>query len=305
MLVNGYLRSSDWRICTYGKIAEATKNGKKYIIKWYQNPVAPINNGAYDKKTFDKNQTLFDDFVARRKMLNELIRSTMEANPYIICPCEEFVVENHFVEVEEYVGDVVPPNEMTEILAGLQYAEKKKLMKDVTTALFELHKNGIVHCDLNPKNLLLVRDPSGIHTLRLRDFDNSFIVGDQQNKISISAYCSPELGEYIISVLEEDEEKERVKHITEKTDIFSLGLIFHYFLAGGLPETKFLTDRLQKQKEREKAVLLWDALASGCELKLSDLVTLPEDVSLITVMLSVCPEDRPSASEIMERLSNV
>lgn len=56
MTIHGYELTGEWENSTFGKIAPAQKGGKRYFIKKYQSPVAPIDNGTFDTKTFDFNK---------------------------------------------------------------------------------------------------------------------------------------------------------------------------------------------------------------------------------------------------------
>ena len=63
MTIHGYEIVGDWENSTCGKIASATKGGKKYFLKKYQTPVAPMDSGTLNAKTFAHNKKLFEDFV--------------------------------------------------------------------------------------------------------------------------------------------------------------------------------------------------------------------------------------------------
>ena len=53
MTFHGYELVEDWKNSNCGKVAVGTKGGKKYFLKKYQTPVAPIDNGTLDAKTFE------------------------------------------------------------------------------------------------------------------------------------------------------------------------------------------------------------------------------------------------------------
>lgn len=301
MIIHGYELTSEWKNSTCGKIAQAKKGGKRYFLKMYQTPVYPIDNGSLTPRAIEENKKNFNAFTARRIRVNNLIRPLAGEGGNIIIPCEEFMIENHFAEASEFVEGAIPKEEMIELLGTLSMETKKLLMKTAAGALASIHSKGIVHCDLKLQNLLLVRNRAGNYVAKLLDFDGSFPLDDRpEDMVGTIDYYSPELGTYGDA---EDDREELAKLVTEKTDIFSLGLIYHFYLSGEFPEAVSLTERLQKRKDKGKIIYPWVALVNGCELQLSSKITNPAYISLISDMLSLKPEDRPTALEVLKRLN--
>ena len=300
MTIHGYEIIGDWENSTCGKIATATKGGKRYFLKKYQTPVAPLDNGTLDAKTFAHNKKLFEDFVNLRKTVNTRLRPIAGPGGNIVVPCDEFIDGNNYVEASEFVEGAIPKCELMGILTSLSYDRKILLMKTAAGALSSVHSKHIVHSDLKLENLILVRNPAGNFVAKMLDFDSSYPVDMKPDEIiGTIDYYSPELGRYVDS---EDEAEEMKKFITEKTDIFSLGLIFHFYLAGAFPEPVSLTERLQKRKDKGKVIYPWVVLNSGCELQISPEITSVKYISLISDMLSIDPNDRPTALEVLKRL---
>lgn len=300
MMFHGYELTSEWKNSQCGQTAKACKGGKSYFIKKYQTPVAPLNNGTLDAKTFAHNKKLFEKFVDTRKKVNATIRSIAGPGGNIVIPCDEFIEGNQYIEASEFIDNVVEEDELEGVLASLSVDVKKLLMQTAAGALFSIHSKGIVHSDLKLKNILLVRNSTGNYVAKLIDFDSSYFLDDKPEEIvGTIDYYSPELGAYADS---EDDREEMSKKLTEKSDIFSLGLIFHFYLSGALPVPVSLTERLRKRQAKGKVIYCWIALNSGCELQLSPKIKSPKYVSLIKDMLSPDPDDRPSASEVLRRL---
>ena len=134
MTIHGYEIIGDWENSTCGKIATATKGGKRFFLKKYQTPVAPIDNGTLDAKTFAHNKKLFEDFVNLRKTVNTRIRPIAGPGGNIVVPCEEFIDGNNYVEVSEFVEGAIPKSELIGILASLSLDTKKLLMKTAAGA---------------------------------------------------------------------------------------------------------------------------------------------------------------------------
>ncbi|MCR4895858.1 MAG: protein kinase [Lachnospiraceae bacterium] len=302
MTVNGYTVIGEWKNSQCGETALAKKGGKKYFLKKYNTPAAPVKNGTLDAKTFAHNQKLFDHFVKTRTTVNSLIRTITGSGGNIVIPEAEFMIENKYAEAAEFVEGVVPEEELEGVLRSLSVDVKKLLMQTAAGALSSVHKLGIVHSDLKLKNVLLVRNAAGNYVAKLIDFDSSYPLDDKPDEIVGDVnYYSPELGLY--SQLEDEEEMAAAAHtLTQKSDIFSLGLIFHFYLSGELPEVTDLPEKLQKRAAKGKKIYAWVAVNAGAKLKISPAIDKRKYRSLIEDMLKKDPEERPTALEVLKRL---
>ena len=297
MTINGYEIIGEWHICNCGKIAQATKDGKEYFLKKYQGVVAPINNGTLDAKTFELIQKQFDDFVARKRALNARLREASE-----LAPCDEFINGVFYVEVTEKLEGVLSPADFMLLAPDLLSNDisAKILLMTLAGSLAKLHSKGIIHGDVTHSNVMILRNLSGAYVGQLVGFDYSFPVEDIPDEIPASPeYCSPELGKYMFL---EDYSEENKRTITEKTDIFSLGLVFHFYLTGTFPEPVSLTEKLQQRKDKGREIYPFLVLNSGCELRVSPKIANRNYASLISDMISLNPDDRPTATEILMRL---
>ncbi len=93
---------------------------------------------------------------------------------------------------------------------------------DIGNALEEAHANGIIHCDIKPHNILL----TDTGKVKVTDFGiaraiNSSTVIDKQSILGSVHYLSPE--------------QAAGDKITEKTDIYSLGIVLYEMLTHHLP----------------------------------------------------------------------
>ncbi|CAG8683104.1 1302_t:CDS:2, partial [Racocetra persica] len=98
-----------------------------------------------------------------------------------------------------------------------------KFAKQVTDGLEYLHKNNIIHCDLHPKNILMNDDKLLIADFGLsRKLDDSYISSASILKgvpAYLDPYCHHRPG----------------KQLDEKSDIYSLGVIFWELTSGIRP----------------------------------------------------------------------
>ncbi len=300
-VIHGYELITEWKNSQCGKIAKAQKGRNVYIIKKYQTPVEPVLNGALDERTFNSNKQKFEKFVALRRKVNSALRTITGDGGNIISPKEEFIDEHHYVEVAEWVEGAVSDDDLDGVLTGLSFDVKKLLMLTAAGALASVHKLGIIHSDLKLKNVLLAKNKTKNYVAKLIDFDSSYFIDDIPEEVvgDINFY-SPELGAY--SVADEDDKEELAKYLTEKSDIFSLGLIFHRYLSGEMPTAQSLNSVLQKRKDRGKTIYCWSILNGGCELALSNKIKNLGYRCLIQDMLSLDPVARPKAIDVLQRL---
>lgn len=97
-----------------------------------------------------------------------------------------------------------------------------KIAIEIGSALEEAHRNGIVHCDIKPHNILL----TDAGKVKVTDFGiariiNSSTIMDRESILGSVHYLSPE--------------QAAGDQVTEKTDIYSLGIVLYEMLTHHLP----------------------------------------------------------------------
>ena len=103
------------------------------------------------------------------------------------------------------------------------------LLRQAVLALTAAHAEGVVHRDLKPENIFICSQKDGQAKVKVLDFgiskvlDSESIITQQSAVLGTPHFMSPEQAEG------------RVNDIDHRTDIFALGLIFYYMLAGELP----------------------------------------------------------------------
>lgn len=107
------------------------------------------------------------------------------------------------------------------------------LIRQACDAVAAAHAIGVVHRDLKPQNMFLTRSESGAEVLKVLDFGISktmrATVSDDQQKLTKTTdvfgsptYMSPE-------------QLKASRDVDERTDVWSLGVIFHEMVAGAPP----------------------------------------------------------------------
>lgn len=97
-----------------------------------------------------------------------------------------------------------------------------KIAIEIGSALEEAHRNGIIHCDVKPHNILLTEAGK----VKVTDFGiariiNSSTIMDRESILGSVHYLSPE--------------QAAGDQVTEKTDIYSLGIVLYEMLTHHLP----------------------------------------------------------------------
>lgn len=234
----------------------AEKDGRKYFIKMLQTPVYPSKDIGLPEKKYNARVNRFHHEKERIERLYEGLRLSNTSGALVV-PIEVMPFRNHICTVAEFINGNLKPRDVWK----LSEWQRIILMRSLTLALMNVHKANIVHSDMKPDNVLIIQKPeTGNCILKLIDFDGSFLVDEQPEEVTgDQAYFSPES---YIKIEEGDID------LDQRADIFSLGLIFHYFWTGGLP-TK--PDELSIGQ----CVLLDEsfALDPGLPAKLSEIIT--------------------------------
>lgn len=314
IIVNGYTLDGEWETSTCGQRATATRPGSsaKFFLKKYQNPVQPQDNGTLDPKTMKVNQAAFDKFFGIRKKINETIRTMTSSGGDIIIPVAEFIYDFHYVEVSQWIDGAVKDEKLEDTINSLDLATRKRLLITATGALMSIHRKNIVHSDLKLKNILIV-NTGGTYSAKLIDFDNSYFLDNIPDSLGGDEnYLSPELshavdvrnaeGDYDEEADYLADKREADKALSTKSDIFSLGLIFHFYLSGEKIGYANLNDKLKKRIESGKKIPPYVVLNHDGTLVISSKITSPNLRGLLEDMLQKDYTKRPDINQVFMRL---
>ncbi|PEN14774.1 protein kinase [Longibacter salinarum] len=123
----------------------------------------------------------------------------------------------------EYV-DGPPLREVLRASGHLDWPEAASILQQILSAVDHAHSSGVLHRDLKPSNILLTNDGSvkitdfGLAKIRTSDTD---LTATHETAGTV-AYMSPE-------------QVEGLKHVDERSDLFSVGLMAYEMLTGQLP----------------------------------------------------------------------
>lgn len=285
-LINGYEILQDFTTKGSGlsKWTFARKYGIDYFIKEFLSPTYPVEGSPGSQKTKELKGKMCAEFENHHKRLQDALDDKCSCGGNLVITKEFFRFRSKYYKVTVKI-DVTSLS--IDDVVKISPENKLLILKTVSHSLRVLHSANIVHGDLKPDNILIKKTETGNFTTKLIDFDNSYFNGEPPNQTEVvgdMVYYSPELGNYVKGECSSPE------LLTLKSDIFSLGLIFHQYCTGSLPE--FDVDKFN---------YAYVAVNNGEKLKFHD--GLSEKIRLLLErMVAKDPADRPGIHTVFNSL---
>ncbi len=265
-------QNSGFSVWGFGK-----RKGTEYFIKEFLSPKYPDNDPHSSPERLERRKKECSRFERQKAALYRAVNDGSDGNAVRV---DHFFRDknSYYIATAKVKADTLD----VEQICQLPEQEIRRLCAIIAHTMAGLHREGLVHADLKPTNILFTKTPDGHQTAKIIDFDSSFLESDPPQPgddiVGDAVYFSPEA---CISIMWEEEIP-----LTCKMDIFALGVLFHQYFTGELPDF-----------DRENNGSAGEAVAKGMPLGLSN--KLPEDVKdLLWKMLSHDPEIRPTAEEV-------
>ena len=281
-----------------GEIIIGTKDGKKYFIKRNLNARKADRDAAPEMRKSYEEKCAFIE--TKQKELKRLMSGLTVDGDHVVIEEEHFWDERDgiFVTVTRFMEGAIDEHydfskESVDV--------KRDIFTQMAKLIGLLHEHRVIHGDLKEGNFLFRRKGSGFE-LFVIDFDSSYPQDNIPTPFRIPytpGYESPEI--LIYQSVEDETDTSRSFLMTPKTDIFTLGVIFHKIWNGKLPGF-----------DSEDATLGL-AIASSPDVKImfdSSLNTLigkgsgATYISLLNWMLQRDPDDRPTCQQVVEVLED-
>ena len=217
----------------------------------------------------------------RRRFLSESYAIAMLSHPNIVSVYDVSRSDDVEYIVMELV-DGITMRQYMEKRGQIKWKEALHFAKQVAKALGHAHDRGIVHRDIKPQNLMLLRDG----TVKVADFGIAALENEIQDNgdqaIGSIHYIAPE--------------QARGENPDARSDIYSLGIVMYEMLTGQKPYTG----------ETIKEVALKHM--SSDYIPISELVEdVPEDfIDIVDKAMSYEMDDRyQSAAELLDDLNHL
>lgn len=243
----------------------ASRGLERFFLKEFLSPVYPVRE---DTELGKRQRERCERFEARKQRLYEAVSCVI--GDTLVPVIDFFRFERRYYAVSELVTE---ESVTLEDADGLSQEEKRALLFSLGQCLQRLHAQGVVHADLKPEHVLLLKRPGGLRA-RLIDLDSGFLRGDPPSQMEGDpAYLAPE------SFLRMTGQEVPVG---PEADTFAFGILIHRLWTGEWPGF-----------DRERFQYLYEAVLSGDRIALSDRLP-PAYRRTVRRMLHASPEARPS-----------
>lgn len=287
--VNGYQIITPWTNAGggMGKWAFAQKGGKEYFIKQFLRPTYPLPDGPGSPATKARKRTQCATFERHHRDLVGALKGLASEGGHLI------VTRDFFREGAKYykVTDRIETSGLSiEEIGAIRPTKNQVILAlSLVHSIAILHRQGIVHGDLKPPNILPKRSSADLLVAKLIDFDDSYKAGHPpagDEVVGDFAYYSPELLRYVRGEAEPRE-------LGLPSDIFALALVLAQYFSGTLPE---IAGASEPGGSIALGVQRGDRLITHLE------VDWPDVDELLRAMLSLDPADRPTIEQVNARL---
>ncbi|CAK60031.1 unnamed protein product (macronuclear) [Paramecium tetraurelia] len=223
-----------------------------------------INGSSYEIKCLAKNQ--FEDSITR--IHNEISCLINIRSDYVQNLHEVFNGENTVYLIQEYLEGA----NLYELIMNVALDKTQILiiMKQLITAVRDIHSSNIMHRDIKPTNIVF-KNKDSLEGLKLTEFDLAVPINPSQDLrvCGTPGYAAPEKFK---------------DSYNEKVDLFSIGCIFFKLQSQYLFPGKTSNEILRLNK------------ICNIDLKILQLYKLtPEEIDLLKNLLEIDPEKRISA----------
>ena len=283
LYIHGYrlLQPLQNRDAGFSRWTIAERGGKQYFFKEFMDPIYPTDTGLSEKLRARRIREC-RAFEQQLKRLYSAIANGSDGNAVRIVDffrhgSHYYVVTPRVIKAQIPFSDVVK-----------QPLHRRALLcRSMAHTVLRLHRLHIVHSDIKETNIILCPAPNGNLTTKLIDFDASFFEdAPPQSEDELGGdqvYLAPEACRFLCG--------EEVR-LTCAMDVFSLGLLFHQYLAGKLPDF-----------DTEEYYYAHEAVLDGQTLTVAPYLDEPLR-RMLQSMLACDPEDRCSLEEVFRTLGN-
>ncbi len=240
-----------------------------------------------------------DDPQARKRFLREARAACAVKHPNVVQVHDVLLLEDGtpVIVMELLEGEALAVRIKRE--KRLSVEDASRILLQVVGAVGTAHAHGVVHRDLKPDNIFLAKDASGVETVKVVDFGiaklTSATDGDAEKTNGLTTTGTMLGTPYYMS----PEQAFGEKDVDHRSDIWSLGIIFHRCFTGSLPTYAENVGQVLKIILSDKIPLLSE--------KNPD---VPEEIVLLAKRMlardrDARPKDLREVQNVLRRWSNV
>lgn len=264
----------------FSKWGFGEKNGRQYFIKEFLSPKYPVDDSTVGSAQKQAKIEICRQYEKEKLALYNAINDCSDGN---LIRVHEFFRNDsaYYISTEVVKGEKLDAKR----IATLPAKNKLLICVIVSHAMAMLHSRNIVHADIKPDNILVTNNPVRAKVI---DFDCSFFVdkspelGEELNGDFV--YLSPEGFLHIAEV---------ESNLTCAMDVFALGIVFHEYLTGQMPDF-----------DSRKYQYVYEAVLDGGKVSCNPGIK-PEYKKIIESMLKRNPKERPSALEVYREFAKI
>lgn len=254
----------------------AERGRERFFLKQFLAPVYPAEGGGALAR---KQRQRCRDFERQKQRLYSTLSCVI--GDTLVPVIDFFMHDRRYYAVSE---EVPKPHMTGEDVLTLSMKSKREILYEIAQCLQRLHMQGVVHADIKPDHVLMMKMPVGYH-VKLIDLDSGFLADDPptSNKDieGDPVYLAPET---FLCMVGAD------AVLDTKIDTFAFAIMLHRLWTGELPEI-----------DHSKYAYIYEAALDDGDILLSD--ELPAAYhSIVKQMLSKNSQDRPDDALIVQML---
>lgn len=277
--INGYTTKPEWFIGkgSFGSVYKAEKDGKFFAMKIFQSELL---------QTEYKNR-LDREIKALQKISHSNVVKIYDFGKFKDKEFEYFYI----------VMDLVEGKPLSEYIGGIDENKCVEIIESVMDTIDSIHLQGVIHRDLKPENIMI--NQKGIPIIldfglaKLIDYSSITQTGE---RVGTFYYMSPE-------------QVTDSKNIDNRSDYFSIGIIFYQLITGQLPydatNLPALIDQIKNQYPKNPSELN-SSISNQIEnviLKLLEKNPYQryQSIAEIKNALRAVPEEQPKKLDLSDR----
>jgi serine/threonine-protein kinase len=277
--INGYNIKPEWFLGkgSFGSVYKAEKDGKFFAVKIFQSELL---------------QTEYKDRLDRE------IKAIQKINhPNVVKLYDFGLFKDNDFEYFYIVMDLVEGKSLNEYVGSVEEKKCIEIIESVLDTMDSVHLQGIIHRDLKPANIMINLEGTPIildfGLAKLIDYSSITQTGE---RVGTFYYMSPE-------------QVTDSKNIDNRSDYFSIGIIFYQLLTGLLPydaaNLPALIDQIKNQYPKNPSELN-SSISNHIEnviLKLLEKSPYQryQSVDDIKNAIKNIPEERPKTLDLSDR----